>query len=164
MLGEKGVLISHQERSDKHEHSYINALAGEFCSHVTTESLSGKSRHRDKLSKDIKVPDKMKDVFTPNEKLESVHDVASAYRYCDIECYCTKLVQNPIVRKRTLYFGMESKQQVMPPSSFKSSDCLVGVVMKKGWPINVLIKVEDDIKRISDANFNKKIQRLFSIF
>lgn len=164
LMGDRGVCISHKERSGEHEHAYIDKRTDEFCSHLTTESSSGKSRHKSKISANVDILDKVGEVFGSKNKFESVCDVARAYRYCEIEGYKAVLLETPTVKKRTLYFDLRVDQHVMSSSAFERSECLIGVIMKKGRLVNVLIRDKGVVKKISDVNFNKKIQHLFSIF
>ena len=162
LLGDRGVNVAHKKTSE-HDHVYIDKLRDELCLQRTTKSSSGKSEHKNKVSGNIDILNKVEEVFGPKNKLQCVQNIAHTYRYCKINGYNAVLPKDPTMRNQTLCFDMEVNQQVMSPSEFEKSKCLIGAVMKKGQLLNVLIKDGGRIKKISDKNFSKKIQHLFTL-
>ena len=163
LLGDRGVTVAHKEKTNEHDHVYIDKLRDEFCLQWTNISASGKPEHGNKVTDNINIINKVEEVFGSKNEFECVQDVVRSYRYCEIIGYNAVLTKDPVVKNQTLYFSLQVDQDDMSPCSFAESKCLVGAVMKKGRLVNVLIRDEGSIKKISDKNFNIKMQGLFSL-
>lgn len=161
LLGDNGVSIAHNKKTNEHDHAYIDKITNEFCLQRTIKSSGSKSQHGNKVSAEIDILNKVEEMFDPENKLKCVQDVAHAYRYHKINGYNAVLSKDPTVKNRTLYFSLQVDQHDMSSSSFEKSECLIGVVMKNGLLVNVLIRDGEGIKKIFDDNLNIEMQDPF---